>query len=205
MLYILDIFGTGVFAVTGALAAGRKRLDLFGVLVLAIATAIGGGTIRDMALGATPVFWITDSNYVPVASGCALLTVVWLRFAPFPSRLLPIGDAVGLATFTIIGAAKALSMGVAPMMAVLLGVMTGVAGGMIRDVLCGEVPMVLRREIYATASIIGGAVFVLATHALSYHPISTWLGIGATLSLRLAAIRFNLSLPVFSSINLGRR
>src|SRR5690606_24955623 len=133
MLYMLDLFGTGVFAITGALAAGRKNLDLFGVFVLATVTAIGGGTLRDMALGASPVFWITDSGYLLVAGGGAILTVLWARFTAWSPRALPVADAVGLATFTVIGAGKALELGAAPEIAVLMGVMTGVAGGMIRD------------------------------------------------------------------------
>ncbi len=202
MLYMLDLFGTGVFAITGALAAGRKNLDLFGVFVLATVTAIGGGTLRDMALGASPVFWITDSGYLLVAGGGAILTVLWARFTAWSPRALPVADAVGLATFTVIGAGKALELGAAPEIAVLMGVMTGVAGGMIRDVLCGEVPLVLRKEIYATASIFGGTVFVLAMRFLPYDALSTWLGVAAALALRLAAIHWNLSLPVFTHIDL---
>ncbi|RFA27023.1 hypothetical protein CAI21_15865 [Alkalilimnicola ehrlichii] len=198
MIYWLDIFGVAVFAVTGALAAGRKNLDLFGVVVLGLVTALGGGTVRDSILGATPVFWITDTAYIMVAALAALLTVAWARWGRLPQNLLPIADAVGLATFTVIGAQKALSLGVNAEIAVMMGVMTGVVGGMVRDVLCGEVPLVLRQEIYATASLFGAIIFVTLNHLFPAQAVATWIAIGAVLGLRLAAIRWNLSLPVFA-------
>lgn len=198
MIYWLDLFGIAVFAITGALAAGRKNMDLFGVVVLGLATAMGGGTLRDSILGATPVFWITDSAYVLVATLAALGTVAAARFVRLPAAVLPVADAIGLATFTVIGTQKALSLGVSAEIAVIMGVMTGVAGGMIRDVLCGEVPLVLRREIYATACLFGAIVFAALNSLFPSEALNTWLGIAAVLSLRLAAIRWNLSLPVFA-------
>ncbi len=197
MIYWLDLFGTVVFAVSGALAAGRKNLDLFGVLVLAVVTAIGGGTLRDVTLGATPVFWVTDPVYLWLASIAGLVTVYLARHDFLQRRFLPIADALGLATFCVIGAERALSLGVNPAIAVLMGVMTGVFGGMIRDVLCGEVPLVLRRELYATAAMLGATVTVVLGMLLPGTAVATWLGLLAALALRLAAIRWNLSLPVF--------
>ena len=198
MLYLLDLFGTAVFAISGALAAGRKSMDLFGVVVLAIATALGGGTIRDMGLGATPLFWMTDSAYLIAATGAALLTVAGSRLTRLPRRILPVADAIGLATFTVIGTRKALELGITPGPALVMGVMTGVAGGMIRDVLSGEVPLVLRREIYATASLAGALVFVLTQSLWPTPTVPTFFGALTVLSLRLAAIRWQLSLPVFT-------
>lgn len=197
-LYLLDLFGTAVFAISGALAAGRKSMDLFGVVVLAIATALGGGTLRDMGLGATPLFWMTDSYYLIATTGAALLTVVGSRLMKPPRNILPVADAVGLATFTVIGARKALEMGITPGPAIVMGVMTGVVGGMIRDVLSGEVPLVLRREIYATASLAGALVYVLTQGVWPGLILPTLGGALTVLALRLAAIRWQLSLPVFT-------
>lgn len=198
MLYLLDLFGTAVFAISGALAAGRKSMDLFGVVVLAIATALGGGTLRDMGMGATPLFWMTNSHYLIAATGAALLTVVGSRLTKLPRRILPVADAVGLATFTVIGTRKALEMGITPGPAIVMGVMSGVVGGMIRDVLSGEVPLVLRREIYATASLAGALVYVLTQGAWPGLTLPTLGGALTVLALRLAAIRWQLSLPVFT-------
>ncbi|MCC5858541.1 MAG: trimeric intracellular cation channel family protein [Ectothiorhodospiraceae bacterium] len=197
MIYWLDLFGTMVFAVSGALAAGRKNLDLFGVLVLAVVTAIGGGTVRDLTLGATPVFWITDPVYLWVAATAGFVTLYLARHDFLQRRFLPVADALGLATFCVIGAERALAFGMAPAIAVLMGVMTGVVGGMLRDVLCGEVPLVLRRELYATAALLGAGVMVVLSLLLPGTALATWAGLLSALALRLAAIRWNLSLPVF--------
>ncbi|KAB7619685.1 trimeric intracellular cation channel family protein [Alkalilimnicola sp. S0819] len=198
MFYLLDLFGVMVFAVTGALAAGRKNMDIFGVLVLAVVTALGGGTLRDMALGATPVFWVNDPAYLIAATVAAVLTVLGARWAARPRRLLPYADAVGLATFTVLGTGKALALGVAPEIAVIMGVMSGVVGGMVRDVLCGEVPLVLRKELYATAGFAGALVVVLIGRVLEDPNLASWLGALTVLVLRVAAIRWHLSLPVFT-------
>lgn len=197
MIYWLDLLGTAVFAVSGALAAGRKNLDLFGVLVLAGVTAVGGGTVRDVTLGATPVFWIADPLYLWVAAAAGLVTVYLARHEFLPQRYLPIADAVGLATFCVIGAEKAMGHGAGPTVAVLMGVLTGVVGGMVRDVLSGEVPLVLRREIYATAALAGAGVMVALTQWLPDTPVPAWAGLVTALALRLAALRWNLALPVF--------
>lgn len=158
IVYISDMFGTAVFAFSGVLVAGRLRMDGFGVMVLAAVTAIGGGTIRDMILGATPVFWVRDPLYIWVVIATALIGM-WMVKLPrrMPWYVLPVADAFGLALFTVIGAQKALNFGTSGLIAVLMGTMTGVAGGMIRDVLAREVPMVLQKEIYATACILGGS------------------------------------------------
>jgi len=197
VLYVLDLFGTVVFAVTGALAAGRKRMDLFGVTVLALATALGGGTARDLVLGVRPVFWVDDPLYVVVGAAGAVLTFTVARLWRLPERVLLVGDAFGLAVFTVIGAGKALAMDVSPIICVLMGMMTGTVGGMIRDVLSSEIPLILRREIYATASLSGAVVYVVLA---AFWP-GTWFSavaaVAVVLAIRLAAIRWDLSLPTF--------
>ncbi|MDO6543369.1 TRIC cation channel family protein [Photobacterium sanguinicancri] len=196
LIYLLDMFGTAVFAVSGVLLAGRLRMDPFGVVVLASVTAIGGGTIRDMALGATPVFWITDTNYLWVIFITCLFTMAAIRRPQkLPWYVLPVADAIGLAVFVAIGVEKALRFGASPMVAVIMGVLTGCGGGVIRDVLAREIPMVLRTEVYATACILGGIVHTTGLLTGFTTEVSSLAGIITTLTIRLAAIRWHLSLP----------
>jgi uncharacterized membrane protein YeiH len=196
MLYWLEQLGVAVAAMTGVLAARGKHVDLFGVVVLALVTAFGGGTIRDLSLGDAPVFWVRDGNYVLIAAGAALVTFVLARFHEFSNRALLLADAVQLAFFTMIGAKKALLFAAPFPVAVTLGVITGVAGGILRDTLTGEIPYVFRREIYlyATASLAGAAFFVL----LQSTSFGLLTGAAITFVLRLIAIRWRLALPVFS-------
>ncbi|EGQ8106142.1 TRIC cation channel family protein [Vibrio parahaemolyticus] len=199
LLYMIDLFGTAIFAVSGVLLAGRLKMDPFGVIVLGSVTAIGGGTIRDMALGATPVFWITDTTYLWVIFITCLLTMVLVRR---PKRLawwvLPVCDAIGLAVFVGIGVEKALAYNASGMVAVIMGVITGCGGGIIRDVLAREVPMVLRSEVYATACIIGGIFHTVAVSMGYDHSTALLAGVISTLVIRLGAIRWHLSLPTFA-------
>ncbi|MFW1477823.1 TRIC cation channel family protein [Vibrio parahaemolyticus] len=199
LLYMIDLFGTAIFAVSGVLLAGRLKMDPFGVIVLGSVTAIGGGTIRDMALGATPVFWITDTTYLWVIFITCLLTMILVRR---PKRLawwvLPVCDAIGLAVFVGIGVEKALAYNASGMVAVIMGVITGCGGGIIRDVLAREVPMVLRSEVYATACIIGGIFHTMAVSMGYDHSIALLAGVISTLVIRLGAIRWHLSLPTFA-------
>ncbi|ALG52886.1 TPA: TRIC cation channel family protein [Vibrio parahaemolyticus] len=199
LLYMIDLFGTAIFAVSGVLLAGRLKMDPFGVIVLGSVTAIGGGTIRDMTLGATPVFWITDTTYLWVIFITCLLTMILVRR---PKRLawwvLPVCDAIGLAVFVGIGVEKALAYNASGMVAVIMGVITGCGGGIIRDVLAREVPMVLRSEVYATACIIGGIFHTMAVSMGYDHSTALLAGVISTLVIRLGAIRWHLSLPTFA-------
>ncbi len=196
-LYSLDLFGVAVFAVSGALTAGRKSMDLFGVVVVAVITAIGGGTVRDLLLDNRPIFWIEDATYLVVILVAAGATLVYGRFFTPPRSSLLVADAFGLALFTFIGARTAYAAGAPDLIVVSMGTITGAAGGVMRDVLCAEVPLILRREIYATASIAGGIVYVLLRQV---SPDGLFVGLltAATVFLvRLAAIRFDLHVPPF--------
>ena len=199
LLYFIDLFGTAVFAISGVLLAGRLKMDPFGVIVLASVTAIGGGTIRDMALGATPVFWVKDTLYIGIILITCLLTIIVVRK---PKRLawwvLPVCDAIGLAVFVGIGVDKALQHQSSPMIAVIMGVITGCGGGIIRDVLAREIPMILRSEIYATACIAGGVIQTLALETDMNKDSALLAGILSTLVIRLGAIKWHLSLPTFA-------
>ena len=197
LIFILDLFGTSVFAVTGSLAAGRKHMDLFGVVVLATVTALGGGTLRDLILGASPVFWVSSPVYLLMAVTTAITTFLLVRFFILPNKLLSVFDAFGLAVFTVIGTKKALDLGAPASIAVVMGVMTGVVGGMIRDVLSGEIPLILRREIYATASLCGAVTFSVVLMIVQNQNIAVITSVAVTLALRLSAIRWMISLPIF--------
>lgn len=142
---VLDLIGTVVFAVTGLLAASRKQLDLFGAIVIAMVTAIGGGTLRDLILD-VPVFWLVETLYIYLIVFSALFVFIYARYFVVPIRLLLWLDAMGLAVFTVIGAQKAFDMGLSDPVVIMLGVMTGVVGGVIRDVLVGEVPLIFVKK-----------------------------------------------------------
>lgn len=198
LLHILDIFGIAVFAISGALAAGKRRMDLFGVVVLAAVTALGGGTLRDIILDVGPVFWVTEPTYLLVAVAAAVATFFMIRLFSLPPRLLAIADAVGLAVFTILGTEKALAADMPAVIAVVMGVITGVVGGMIRDVLSGEMPLILRSELYATASLCGAIILTLTISKLQVREIAVVASLFVTLALRLSAIKWKISLPLMS-------
>lgn len=197
-IYFFDLCGTAVFALSGALAAGRHRMDPFGVIVLASVTAVGGGSIRDALIGATPVFWIRDPNYIIVILSTVLACFIFVRRPRrIPRYTLPVADAFGLALFTVIGAEKTLNMGLGGMIAVVMGLITGVGGGIIRDLLCRQVPMVLRTEIYATASIIGGIGYTVSIAYGMGEKVALILAMVSALIIRLSAIKWHVSLPAF--------
>ena len=196
LLYSLDLFGTAVFAVSGAWLACRKGMDIFGALVLAFVTAVGGGTIRDLLIGSIPVFWIQDTLYlltIIAATAFAILVRKSNRQLEVP---LVLADALGLAVFVVIGVSKAMSFGLEPIVAVMMGILTGCGGGAIRDVLAGDVPGVLRQEIYASAAMVGGA---------SYIALSAMFGESALVPIATAIIVFVMRLlAVYKRISLPR-
>jgi uncharacterized membrane protein YeiH len=201
MLYLFEHFGVALSAISGVLAARGKSVDLFGVIVLAVVTAFGGGTIRDLMLGDIPIFWVRDANFLLNAVTIAVLTFFVARVHHFRGNALLIADAFQLAFFTMIGVKKALAIPhIAPSVAVAMGVITGVAGGIIRDTMTGEIPLVFRREIYfyATAALVGAVVFSALQHWLPDRPANVIIGAAVTLLLRLSAIRWKLALPTFT-------
>jgi uncharacterized membrane protein YeiH len=197
-LFLCDLFGVAVFAVSGTLMAGRKSMDLFGVLVIAMVTAMGGGTLRDVILGHYPVSWIKDDLYIAVASIATTSVVLWVRLIrPLPTNRLLIADALGLAIATIIGTDVALKSQVSTSVAIIMGVMTGVAGGVMRDIICNEIPLVLQREVYATASIAGALAFTALIACGADHTTVSIVAMAIVFTVRIAAIRYQLSLPRF--------
>ncbi|MCC2616996.1 trimeric intracellular cation channel family protein [Aestuariibacter halophilus] len=195
----IDLAGVAVFAMSGTLMAYKKHMDGFGVVVLAAVTAIGGGTLRDMILD-LPVFWVKDPSFFYAILAAALITIVWLRVSQrFPLRYLLVADAFGLAFFNVMGLQKALTYGASPLVAIALGTMTGVFGGLIRDVMCREIPVVLKGELYATTCIAGGIVYLLcdAFNAPAYTAMV--MAMLTTLFARLAAMKWHWHLPVFEA------
>ena len=197
-LYALDLAGVSVFAISGALAAGRKRLDLIGVMVLALVTAVGGGTIRDVLLARHPIFWLADQTYIIVIIASALVTVAYARWRRPPESSLLVADAFGLALFSVVGAQIAEHAGLPAASCVVLGTVTGAAGGIVRDVLSTEIPLVLRRgNLYATAAIIGAAAYVGLEHVGVARNVAAIAGMVVVAALRLAAIRWGITVPAF--------
>ena len=197
ILYAVDLAGVAVFAVSGAITAGRKGMDLLGVFVVASLTAIGGGTLRDLLLDRHPIFWLRDSSYLVVIGAATAFTVLYSRVrTPAVSALL-IADALGLGFFTISGAQIAEQARLPALSIVLMGTMTGSAGGVLRDVICNEVPLILRPgQLYATASIVGTTTYIAARHLMA-PSTATALGMATVVLLRLAAILWGLRLPKF--------
>jgi uncharacterized membrane protein YeiH len=198
ILYLLDLSGVAVFAVSGALAAGRKRFDLLGVAVIAIVTAVGGGTTRDIVVNRHPVFWIKDPTYLLVILAAAALTVLYARFQEPPRTSLLIADALGLALFTISGAQVAETRDLHAVIVVVMATITGAAGGLLRDVLSAEVPLLLRQtDLYATAAIAGATAYLMSQSLGVDRTTAAVLGTVAVVGLRLASILWGLRLPVF--------
>lgn len=198
IIYLLDLAGVAVFAISGVQVAGQMRMDPFGATVLAAVTAIGGGTIRDTIIGAKPVFWVHDPTYLAVIIITAVLTMLLAnRNHQMPSIMLPLADAAGLALFTVLGAQKALSYDTPAITAVVMGVITGVAGGIIRDLLASRVPMVLQKEIYATASVLGGVVYTCALLFEVGESAAMIVAMAVVFILRMASVYWHISLPTF--------
>jgi uncharacterized membrane protein YeiH len=197
----IEYFAVAVCAISAVLAAEGKGIDLFGVMVLALVTAVGGGTIRDLCLGVRPLFWIAEPMHVWTALAAAVVTFALVRFAHLPHRLLALADAFGLALFGIVGTEKALALGTPGIVAILLGIVTGVAGGILRDVLRGEIPWVFKPEVnlYATAVFAGALVFVLLRQWLPASESHRYISMTVILLLRLAAMRWHWRLPTFKS------
>ena len=195
LIHILDLCAVAVCAITATLEAHRRDLDLFGVAVIAVIAGIGGGTVRDILLGRLPVYWVHDPVYVVVGIAAAITTFYLGRRLPIPRNFFLLPDAIGLALFTVIGTSVAMSLQVHWFIAALMGVITGVFGGVIRDILCNEVPLIFRTDIYATASLLGALLLIALDKLGLAHGPAILCAMLATVALRLAAIRWHIHLP----------
>ena len=193
----LDLFGIAVFAASGALTASRKQMDVVGFMLVAAVTGIGGGSVRDLLLGRSPVFWIHDPVYLILCFAIALLVFFAAPLLESRFRALLWADAVGLAAFSVIGTETALEMGVPGSVAILMGVITASFGGLIRDVLTAEVPLILRREIYASAAAAGAVVIVALQAADVSELVRGAVGFFLTFTIRALGLVFHLSLPSY--------
>tara|TARA_R110000850_G_scaffold277086_1_gene422291 strand:- start:15337 stop:15957 length:621 start_codon:yes stop_codon:yes gene_type:complete len=191
---IIDILGTIAFSISGVLTAMHKRLDVFGIFIIAFVTAVGGGTLRDVLLKVN-ITWMHEMTYVYVIFGSAILAIIFRKKLNYVRKSLFLFDTIGIALYTLVGIEKGIQMDLHPIICVALGTMSACFGGVIRDILCNEIPIIFRKEIYATACILGGIFYFL----LSYFPIDpNWVVVfsGSTvITVRLLAVKFKLSLP----------
>lgn len=195
MFYLLDIIGTMAFAMSGALTAMNKKLDPFGVFIIAFVTAVGGGTLRDIMIGRTPVGWMLDLNYVYLIILGFFLAVVFRKKLDRLRTSLFLFDTIGLGVFTLIGLEKGINIGLHPVICIALGTMTACFGGVIRDILCNEIPVIFRREIYATICIIGGILFFGLRELNLNQDILYLITSLVMIAIRLMAVKFRWYLP----------
>ena len=195
MFYFLDILGTIAFAISGVLVAMNKKMDPFGILIIAFVTAIGGGTLRDLLIGQVPVSWMIDMTYTYVILGSVLFAVVLRNKINYLRTSLFLFDTIGIGFYTVVGVEKGITAGLHPIICIALGTISACFGGVIRDILSNEIPVIFRKEIYATACILGGLVYF----ALAQLPIeNNWVFVIAVIvviTIRLLAVKFKISLP----------
>jgi uncharacterized membrane protein YeiH len=195
-IYMFDLLGTFSFAVSGAFSAIKKKMDVFGVLVVALFTAVGGGTVRDLLIGKGPVIWLLDMNYLYVTI-FSVFTVFLMRKHLYKyTQPLFLFDSLGIATCTVIGVQKTMALGMSPVVAIIMGTVSAVFGGIIRDLLCNEIPLVLQREIYATACMIGGFQYLLLSLILNDSNMLMLLSMMTITMIRVLAVKLKWALPV---------
>ncbi len=194
---IIEVLGTVAFAVSGTFAAVQKRLDPFGVLIIAFVTSIGGGTVRDMLLGDTPVAWMRDVNYCLLILVTSLLTLLFKQHVKKFKITLFLFDSLGLGLFTLVGVQKGINFGLSPGICIALGTITGCFGGVIRDTLLNTIPLIFRKEIYATACIVGGMLYFLLLKFNLNTDVATVVVISFITALRIIVVKYKLALPKF--------
>jgi len=197
IFYILDILGTMAFAISGATIAIHKKFDPFGVLIIAFATAVGGGTLRDVLIGRNPVGWMQDLNYVYTILGATIFTIIFRKKINSFNKSLFLFDTIGLGVFTIIGTEIGIEYSLHPLISIALGTMTAVFGGVIRDILCNEIPVIFRKEIYASACILGALSFILLQKTNLQSNAIYIITVMIVIIIRLFSVKFKLALPTF--------
>ncbi|WP_034059577.1 trimeric intracellular cation channel family protein [Lacinutrix jangbogonensis] len=195
MFYIIDILGTIAFSISGVLVALNKKMDGFGILIIAFVTAVGGGTLRDVLIGETPVSWMKDMTFVYVVFASTILAVIFKSKIDYLRKSLFLFDTIGIGLYTVVGIEKGVSAGLHPIICIALGTMSACFGGVIRDILCNEIPVIFRKEIYATACIIGGvAYFTIKRLPIEGDFVFVIAGL-VVIVIRILAVKFKLHLP----------
>jgi len=194
-IYVLDIFGTFVFAVSGALVASDKKFDLFGVLIIAFVTAVGGGMLRDVLMDAHPINWIGDLNYLYTIFAAVILTFLFKSKIAYLSKTLFLFDTIGISVFTLLGLEKGLTFNLHPIIALIMGMISAFFGGVLRDVLTNKVPLIFEKEIYASACLVGGISYLILNHFKFPENIIFILSGAIIVVIRVVAVKFHLQLP----------
>lgn len=194
-LYFIDVMGLVAFSISGVFAAMEKRLDTFGVFIMAFVTAIGGGTIRDLLLGDTPVTWMKDLDLIFIIFVSACVAVIFRNLLKNFRKTLLLFDSLGLGFFTIVGIQKGLTFDLHPLICLGLGTITGCFGGVLRDISLNNIPLIFHKEIYASASLLGGGLYLLLQQTNIYNEVSDILCISIICVIRLLAVRYDWRLP----------
>lgn len=198
VIYVLDLAGTFVFAISGTISAADKKFDVFGALVIAFVTALGGGTTRDVLIGSQPVSWMLDLNYLAIIVVAVIVSYFFKKRIHRLRKTMFLFDSIGIGLFTILGLQKTLLLDISPIIALMMGVVSAVFGGVLRDILCGEIPLIFRKEIYATACLAGGLLFLALTNFHVNFDISIWSTVSFIIALRISAVKWHWSLPFVS-------
>lgn len=195
MFYTIDILGTIAFAISGVLVAMNKKMDLFGILIIAFVTAVGGGTLRDILIGQTPVGWMKDMTFTYVILGSAVFAVIVRNKINYLRTSLFLFDTIGIGLYTVVGVEKGLSADLHPIICIALGTISACFGGVIRDILCNEIPVIFRKEIYATACILGGLSYFLIRKLPLESDFVFMISGAIVILVRLLAVKFKIALP----------
>ncbi len=193
--FIIDILGTIAFAISGVLVAMDKKLDVFGVLIIAFVTAVGGGTLRDLLIGIRPVGWLMAPIHLLIIVATVILAILFVKQLKYFRKSLFLFDTIGIGLYTMVGVEKGLAAQLSPIMCIALGTITACFGGVIRDILCNEIPVIFRKEIYATVCILGAMVYFLLIQFPINNTIAHSMAIGTIIAMRILAVRFKISLP----------
>jgi len=195
LIYTIDILGTFAFAISGALVASDKKFDLFGVLIIAFVTAVGGGMLRDILINAHPINWIGDLNYLWTIFLAVFLTFLFKSKIAYLSKTLFLFDTIGTSVFTLLGLQKGLTINLHPMIALIMGMVSAVFGGVLRDVLTNKVPLIFEKEIYASACLAGGISYLVLTFLETPKDINFIVSASVIIIIRLISVKYSLELP----------
>jgi uncharacterized membrane protein YeiH len=195
IVYVLDILGTFAFAISGALVALDKKFDIFGVIIIAFVTAVGGGMLRDVLINAHPINWIGDLNYLYTIFSAVLFTFLFKSKIAYLSKTMFLFDTIGISVFTLLGLQKGLSYELHPLVALIMGMISAVFGGVLRDVLTAKIPLIFEKEIYASACLVGGLTYLVLNYFKLDESINFMISAFVVITIRAVAVKFSLELP----------